>query len=178
MSIGMTSSATPSQVRTYESNQATEQATGSSPTPTGDGPFDSDRLGTTHQRLRVAHDGTCWRHCIPIDDEEAANVLHPLLKVFVSRISSNTLDFKTIIKIEATSRSNTRIFTSSHQARRPEGVWKSSVLDVKEVLIKIGNELVAEYCNHVGQRQSAYPSRFAARTKTNSARPIATSTFI
>lgn len=115
------------------------------------GRFHSDWLGMLYQRLRVA------RHllapngvvAISIDDAETANALHLCYEVFGE---SNFVG--TVIWKNATDNNPSQIaieHESIHVFARSlpdlEGVWKSSVSDVKEVLVRIGTELIAKHSN-------------------------------
>lgn len=113
------------------------------------GRFHSDWLGMLYQRLRVA------RHllapngviAISIDDAETANALHLCYEVFGESNFVGTLIWK-----NATDNNPSNIaieHESIHVFARSlpdlEGVWKSPISDVKEVLERIGSELIAKH---------------------------------
>jgi len=123
------------------------------------GRFHSDWLGMMYQRLRVARNllAPAGVVAISIDDAETANVLHLCYEVFGELNFVGTLIWK-----NATDNNPTNIAVeheSIHVFARSksdlEGVWKSSVSDVKEVLVKIGAEL-AEKHSDLTDLQSAY----------------------
>ncbi|MFT3906799.1 MAG: site-specific DNA-methyltransferase [Steroidobacteraceae bacterium] len=124
------------------------------------GRFHSDWLGMMYQRLRVARNlmAPVGVIAISIDDAETANVLHLCYEVFGESNFLGTLIWK-----NATDNNPSNIaieHESIHVFARSkadlEGVWKSSVSDVKEVLIKIGKELVAKHPNDSDLLQAAY----------------------
>jgi adenine-specific DNA-methyltransferase len=149
---------------TYEyltqSNQSDEQGNRLVANTEANGRFHSDWLGMMYQRLRVARNllTPAGVIAISIDDAETANVLHLCYEVFGESNFLGTLIWK-----NATDNNPSNIAVeheSIHVFARSkvdlEGVWKSSVSDVKEVLIKVGNELVAKHPNDVDQLQAAY----------------------
>ena len=148
---------------TYEyltqSNQADEQGYRLVANTEANGRFHSDWLGMMYQRLRVARNllAPAGVVAISIDDAETANVLHLCYEVFGELNFVGTLIWK-----NATDNNPTNIAVeheSIHVFARSksdlEGVWKSSVSDVKEVLVKIGAEL-AEKHSDLTDLQSAY----------------------
>lgn len=153
---------------TYEyltqSNQSDEQGNKLVANTEANGRFHSDWLGMMYQRLRVARnlladDGVV---AISIDDAETANVLHLCYEIFGEANFVGTLIWK-----NATDNNPTNIAVeheSIHVFARSksdlEGVWKSSVSDVKEVLLKIGNDLIEEYPNDPESLQVAYTNWF------------------
>jgi len=99
---------------------------------------------------------------ISIDDSETANVLHLCYEVFGESNFLGTLIWK-----NATDNNPSNIaieHESIHVFARSktdlEGVWKSSVSDIKEVLIRVGNELVAKHSDDTNQLQAAYTEWF------------------
>ena len=148
---------------TYEyltqSNQADEQGYRLVANTEANGRFHSDWLGMMYQRLRVARNLLAPEGvvAISIDDAETANVLHLCYEVFGESNFIGTLIWK-----NATDNNPTNIAVeheSIHVFARSksdlEGVWKSSVSDVKEVLVRIGSEL-AEKHSDLTDLQSAY----------------------
>lgn len=153
---------------TYEyltqSNQTDEQGYRLVANTEANGRFHSDWLGMMYQRLRVARNllAPAGVVAISIDDAETANVLHLCCEVFGESNFVGTLIWK-----NATDNNPTNIAVeheSIHVFARSksdlEGVWKSSVSDVKEVLLKIGNDLIAKYPNDLESLQSAYTNWF------------------
>lgn len=153
---------------TYEyltqSNQSDEQGNRLVANTEANGRFHSDWLGMMYQRLRVARNLMTSEGvvAISIDDAETANVLHLCYEVFGESNFLGTLIWK-----NATDNNPTNIaieHESIHVFARSkadlEGVWKSSVSDVKDILIKIGNELIARYPDDGEQLQAAYTEWF------------------
>lgn len=153
---------------TYEyltqSNQADEQGYRLVANTEANGRFHSDWLGMMYQRLRVARNllAPAGVVAISIDDAETANVLHLCYEVLGESNFVGTLIWK-----NATDNNPTNIAVeheSIHVFARSksdlEGVWKSSVSDVKEVLLKIGNDLIAKHPNDPEALQDAYTNWF------------------
>jgi len=153
---------------TYEyltqSNQADEQGYRLVANTEANGRFHSDWLGMMYQRLRVARNllAPAGVVAISIDDAETANVLHLCYEVFGESNFVGTLIWK-----NATDNNPTNIAVeheSIHVFARSksdlEGVWKSSVSDVKEVLLKIGNDLIEKHPNDPESLQTAYTNWF------------------
>jgi len=153
---------------TYEyltqSNQTDEQGYRLVANTEANGRFHSDWLGMMYQRLRVARNllAQAGVVAISIDDAETANVLHLCYEVFGESNFVGTLIWK-----NATDNNPTNIAVeheSIHVFARSksdlEGVWKSSVSDVKEVLLKIGNDLIAKHPNDPEALQGAYTNWF------------------
>lgn len=153
---------------TYEyltqSNQTDEQGYRLVANTEANGRFHSDWLGMMYQRLRVARNllAQAGVVAISIDDAETANVLHLCYEVFGESNFVGTLIWK-----NATDNNPTNIAVeheSIHVFARSksdlEGVWKSSVSDVKEVLLKIGNDLIAKHPNDPEALQDAYTNWF------------------
>lgn len=169
---------------TYEylvqSNQSDEQGNRLVANTESNGRFHSDWLGMMYQRLRVARNlmAPAGVIAISIDDAETANVLHLCYEVFGESNFIGTLIWK-----NATDNNPSNIaieHESIHVFARSktdlEGVWKSSVSDVKEVLIKIGNELVAKHPNDADQLQASYTQWF--RENKDQLGPLADYKFI
>ena len=148
---------------TYEyltqSNQADEQGYRLVANTEANGRFHSDWLGMMYQRLRVARNllAPAGVVAISIDDAETANVLHLCYEVFGESNFVGTLIWK-----NATDNNPTNIAVeheSIHVFARSksdlEGVWKSSVSDVKEVLVRIGAALTEKHSD-ITDLQSAY----------------------
>jgi len=153
---------------TYEyltqSNQADEQGYRLVANTEANGRFHSDWLGMMYQRLRVARNllAPAGVVVISIDDAETANVLHLCYEVFGESNFVGTLIWK-----NATDNNPTNIAVeheSIHVFARSksdlEGVWKSSVSDVKEVLLNIGNDLILNHPNDLEALQAAYTNWF------------------
>ena len=153
---------------TYEyltqSNQSDEQGNRLVANTEANGRFHSDWLGMMYQRLRVARNlmAPAGVIAISIDDAETANVLHLCYEVFGESNFLGTLIWKNATDNNpsniAVEHESIHVFARSKTDL--EGVWKSSVSDVKEVLIKIGNELVAKHPNDADQLQAAYTEWF------------------
>jgi adenine-specific DNA-methyltransferase len=153
---------------TYEyltqSNQSDEQGNRLVANTEANGRFHSDWLGMMYQRLRVARNllAPAGVIAISIDDAETANVLHLCYEVFGESNFLGTLIWKNATDNNpsniAVEHESIHVFARSKADL--EGVWKSSVSDVKEVLIKIGNELVAKHPNDANQLQAAYTEWF------------------
>ena len=152
---------------TYEyltqSNQADEQGYRLVANTESNGRFHSDWLGMMYQRLRVARNllAPAGVVAISIDDAETANVLHLCYEVFGESNFVGTLIWK-----NATDNNPTNIaieHESIHVFARSksdlEGVWKSSVSYVKEVLVKIGTKLAETYSD-LSELQTAYTEWF------------------
>lgn len=123
------------------------------------GRFHSDWLGMIYQRLRVAKNLLAQNGVImiSIDDAETANVLHICNEIFGEANFVGTLIWKNAtdnnpsnIAIEHES-----IHVFAKNITVLEGVWKSSVSDIKDVLVRVGADLVAQY-NDGDELQSAY----------------------
>lgn len=129
------------------------------------GRFHSDWLTMMYQRLRVcrhllAPNGVIM---ISIDDAESSNLIAICNEIFGEENFVGTLIWK-----NATDNNPTNIaieHESIHVFARDkgslEGVWKSEISDVKDVLIKIGAELTAKYTDE-SWLQSAYTDWFRA----------------
>lgn len=153
---------------TYEyltqSNQSDEQGNRLVANTEANGRFHSDWLGMMYQRLRIARNlmAPAGVIAISIDDAETANVLHLCYEVFGESNFIGTLIWKNATDNNpsniAVEHESIHVFARSKADL--EGVWKSSVSDVKEVLIKIGNELVAKHPNDANQLQAAYTEWF------------------
>lgn len=153
---------------TYEyltqSNQSDEQGNRLVANTEANGRFHSDWLGMMYQRLRVARNlmAPAGVIAISIDDAETANVLHLCYEVFGESNFLGTLIWKNATDNNpsniAVEHESIHVFARSKTDL--EGVWKSSVSDIKEVLIKIGNELVAKHPNGADQLQAAYTDWF------------------
>lgn len=138
---------------TYEylaqSNQTDEARNRLVTNTESNGRFHSDWLGMLFQRLRVARNLLAKNGivAISIDDAETANVLHLCYEVFGESNFVGTLIWK-----NATDNNPSNIaieHESIHVFARSisdlEGVWKSSVSDIKEVLVRIGAELITKH---------------------------------
>ncbi|WP_267123183.1 site-specific DNA-methyltransferase [Xanthomonas sacchari] len=169
---------------TYEyltqSNQSDEQGNRLVANTESNGRFHSDWLGMMYQRLRVARNlmTPAGVIAISIDDAETANVLHLCYEVFGESNFLGTLIWKNATDNNpsniAVEHESIHVFARSKTDL--EGVWKSSVSDVKEVLIKIGNELVAKHPDDADQLQAAYTQWF--RENKDQLGPLADYKFI
>lgn len=146
-----------------QSNQSDKQGNRLVANSEANGRFHSDWLSMMYQRLRVARNllTPAGVIAISIDDAETANVLHLCYEVFGESNFLGTLIWKNAtdnnpsnIAIEHES-----IHVFARSKNDLEGVWKSSVSDVKEVLIRIGDELIAKHSN-ADDLQAAYREWF------------------
>lgn len=153
---------------TYEylaqSSQTDEQGYRLVANTESNGRFHSDWLGMMYQRLRVARNllSPAGVIAISIDDAETANVLHLCYEIFGESNFVGTLIWKNATDNNPTNvaveHESIHIFARSKSDL--EGIWKSSVSDVKEVLLKIGNELVKKYPSDLDSLQAAYTNWF------------------
>ncbi|MER8970645.1 site-specific DNA-methyltransferase [Mesorhizobium sp. M0808] len=113
------------------------------------GRFHSDWLSMIYQRLRVAKNILAPNGVvmISIDDAETSNVLQVCNEIFGEGNFVGTLIWKnatdnnpTNIAIEHES---IHVFAKDRSSL--EGVWKSSVSDIKDVLKSVGDELIASH---------------------------------
>lgn len=127
------------------------------------GRFHSDWLNMMHQRLRVAknllsENGVVM---ISIDDAETANVLHLCNEVFGENNFVGTVIWKNATDNNPTNvaieHESIHIFSKNKQAL--DGVWKSPVSDIKDLLKKIGKNLIESH-NDLGKLQEAYSAWF------------------
>ena len=128
------------------------------------GRFHSDWLDMMYSRLRTARNllmpsGVI---AISIDDAETTNALHLCYEVFGESNFVGTLIWKnatdnnpTNIAIEHES---IHVFAKSKEAL--ETVWKSSVSDIKDVLIEIGKNLIGNNPDNLNELQTAYTKWF------------------
>ncbi|MDM5138790.1 site-specific DNA-methyltransferase [Aeromonas bestiarum] len=152
---------------TYEyltkSNQSDDQGNRLVANTESNGRFHSDWLSMMYQRLRVARNllAPAGVIAISIDDDETANVLHLCYEVFGESNFLGTLIWKNVTDNNpsniAIEHENIHVFARSKSDL--EGIWKSSVSDIKEVLAKIGEELVAKHSN-ANDLQAAYTEWF------------------
>ena len=148
---------------TYEylvkSNQSDEQGNCLVTNTESNGRFHSDWLSMMYQRLRVARNLMAPEGVIviSIDDAETANVLQLCYEVFGESNFLGTIIWKNVTDNNpsniAIEHESIHVFARSKSDL--EGVWKSSVSDIKEVLAKIGEELIAKYSD-VNELQTAY----------------------
>lgn len=148
-----------------KSNQVDEQDVRLVANTEANGRFHSDWLGMMYQRLRVARNllSPSGVVAISIDDAETANVLHLGFEVFGESNFVGTLIWK-----NATDNNPTNVaieHESIHLFARNkgelDGVWKSSVSDIKEVLVDIGARLTKEHSDPEAL-QSSYSEWFRA----------------
>ncbi|MCT5252109.1 site-specific DNA-methyltransferase [Pseudomonas aeruginosa] len=146
-----------------QSNQSDEQGNRLVSNSEANGRFHSDWLSMMYQRLRVARNllTPAGVIAISIDDAETANVLHLCYEVFGESNFLGTLIWKNATDNNpsniAVEHESIHVFARSKNDL--EGVWKSSVSDVKEVLIGIGEELIAKHSN-ADDLQAAYTEWF------------------
>lgn len=142
-----------------QSNQSDEEGNRLVANTESNGRFHSDWLCMMYQRLRVArnllaNDGVI---AISIDDAETANVLHLCYEVFGELNFLGTLIWKNVTDNNpsniATEHESIHVFARSKSEL--EGVWKSSVSDVKDIVEKIGSELIKKQLEQ-SELQSAY----------------------
>ncbi|MBW5416223.1 MULTISPECIES: site-specific DNA-methyltransferase [Pseudomonas] len=152
---------------TYEyltqSNQSDEQGNRLIANTEANGRFHSDWLSMMYQRLRVARNllSPAGVVAISIDDAETANVLHLCYEIFGESNFLGTLIWKNATDNNpsniAIEHESIHVFARSKSDL--EGIWKSSVSDIKEVLIKIGDDLISKYSN-IDDLQAAYTEWF------------------
>lgn len=169
---------------TYEyltqSNQKDEQGNRLVANTESNGRFHSDWLGMMYQRLRVARNlmAPAGVIAISIDDAESANVLHLCYEIFGEANFLGTLIWKNATDNNpsniAVEHESIHVFARSKTDL--EGIWKSSVSDVKEVLIKVGNELVAKHSDDAELLQTAYTTWY--RENKDQLGPLADYKFI
>lgn len=146
------------------SNQLDEQGNRLVANTEANGRFHSDWLGMMYQRLRVARNLMASNGviAISIDDAETANVLHLCYEVFGESNFLGTLIWKNATDNNpsnvAVEHESIHVFAKSKVDL--EGVWKSSVSDVKDILIKVGGDLIDKYSNNLDQLQTAYTEWF------------------
>lgn len=138
---------------TYEylrqTNQTDEEGNRLIANTESNGRFHSDWLGMMYQRLRVIRNllSPSGVVAISVDDAETANVLHLCCEVFGENNFIGTMIWKNATDNNpsniAIEHESIHVFARSKDEL--EGVWKSSVSDVKEVLVQIGKELAAKY---------------------------------
>lgn len=127
------------------------------------GRFHSDWLSMIYQRLRVAKNLLAPNGVIviSIDDAETANVLHVCNEVFGEGNFVGTLIWKNATDNNPTNvaveHESIHVFAKNKSTL--EGVWKSSVSDVKDVLKRVGDDLIAQHKN-MDDLQQAYSSWF------------------
>ena len=168
---------------TYEyltqSNQADELGNRLVANTESNGRFHSDWLGMIYQRLRVARNllAPAGVIAISIDDAETANVLHLCYEVFGESNFIGTLIWKNVTDNNpsniAIEHESIHVFARSKSDL--EGVWKSSVSDVKDIVVKIGSKLIEKHSD-----QSALQSAYTAWYRENKAQlgPLADYKFI
>lgn len=148
---------------TYEylekSNQSDEHGNRLTANSESNGRFHSDWLSMMYARLRISHtlldsNGVI---AISIDDAETANVLHLCYEIFGETNFLGTLIWKNVtdnnpsnIAIEHES-----IHVFARSKSNLEGVWKSSVSDIKDIVLKTGTELIEKH-KDPSELQAAY----------------------
>jgi adenine-specific DNA-methyltransferase len=152
---------------TYEyltqSNQHDEEGNRLVVNSESNGRFHSDWLGMMYQRLRVARNllSDTGIVAISIEDSETANVLHLCCEVFGEPNFVGTLIWKNATDNNPTNiaveHESIHVFAKSKVDL--EGVWKSSISDIKEALQKVGDDLISRYEN-LESLQSTYTSWF------------------
>jgi len=122
------------------------------------GRFHSDWLSMIYQRLRIAKNLLAPNGVImiSIDDAETANVLHVCNEVFGEGNFVGTLIWKNATDNNPTNvaveHESIHVFAKSKATL--EGVWKSSVSDIKDVLKRVGDDLVAQTKNNDDLQES------------------------
>ncbi|MCL4759502.1 MAG: site-specific DNA-methyltransferase [Rhodocyclaceae bacterium] len=152
---------------TYEyliqSNQADDQGYRLVANTDANGRFHSDWLSMMLQRLRIARNllAPSGVVAISIDDAETANVLHLCYEIFGESNFVGTLIWKnatdnnpTNIAVEHES-----IHVFARNKTELEGVWKSSVSEVKEILMQVGADMASRYST-LESLQAAYTEWF------------------
>jgi adenine-specific DNA-methyltransferase len=143
------------------------------------GRFHSDWLSMIYQRLRIvknllASNGVV---IISIDDAETANILNLCNEIFGAENFVGTLIWKNATDNNPTNvaieHESIHIFARSKTAL--EGVWKSSVSDVKDILKRVGDNLIGLHKNS-DELQEAYSSWF--RENKSQLGPLADYKFI
>lgn len=128
------------------------------------GRFHSDWLGMMYQRLRLVKNLLSDNGVvvISIDDAETANVLHLCYEIFGEQNFVGTIIWKnatdnnpTNIAIEHES---IHVFASNKI--NLEKFWKSSVSDVKEILLGVGDRLIKDNPNSIDDLRAEYSSWF------------------
>jgi adenine-specific DNA-methyltransferase len=128
------------------------------------GRFHSDWLSMIYQRLRVAKNLLASNGVvmISIDDAETANVLNVCNEIFGEGNFVGTL----ICKKNATDNNPTNVAVEHESIHifaknkmTLEGVWKSSVSEIKDALNRIGEELISKH-DDVADLQEAYSAWF------------------
>ncbi len=143
------------------------------------GRFHSDWLSMIYQRLRVAKNLLAPNGVImiSIDDAETANVLHICNEIFGESNFVGTLIWKNATDNNPTNvaieHESIHVFAKSKATL--EGVWKSSVSDIKDVLLRVGGDLVAQHRN-IDDLQVAYSSWY--RENKSQLGPLADYKFI
>ncbi|WP_439252954.1 site-specific DNA-methyltransferase [Pseudomonas monteilii] len=163
-----------------QSNQSDELGNRLVANTEANGRFHSDWLSMMYQRLRVARNmlAPAGVIAISIDDAETANVLHLCYEIFGESNFLGTLIWKNATDNNpsnvAVEHESIHVFARSKTDL--EGVWKSSVSDVKEVLIKIGEELIPKHSEDAKQLQTAYTAWY--RENKDQLGPLADYKFI
>lgn len=125
------------------------------------GRFHSDWLSMIYQRFRVAKNLLAPNGVImiSIDDAETANVLHVCNEIFGEGNFVGTLIWKNATDNNPTNvaveHESIHVFCKNKSSL--EGVWKSSVSDVKDILKRVGDDLIAQHKN-MDDLQQAYSS--------------------
>lgn len=127
------------------------------------GRFHSDWLSMIYQRLRVAKNLLAPNGVImiSIDDAETANVLHVCNEIFGEGNFVGTLIWKNATDNNPTNVAveHESIHVFAKNRADLEGVWKSSVSDIKDVLKRVGDALIAEH-KDLDNLQAAYSAWF------------------
>ncbi|KYO57502.1 site-specific DNA-methyltransferase [Tistrella mobilis] len=152
---------------TYEylekTNQIDEHENRLTANTEANGRFHSDWLTMIYQRLRVAKNLLAPNGVImiSIDDAETANVLHVCNEIFGESNFVGTLIWKNATDNNPTNiaveHESIHVFAKSKAEL--EGVWKSSVSEIKDALKRIGDELIAQHEN-TDDLQEAYSAWF------------------
>jgi len=143
------------------------------------GRFHSDWLSMIYQRLRVAKNLLAPNGVImiSIDDAETANVLHVCNEVFGEGNFIGTLIWKNATDNNPTNvaveHESIHVFAKNKSTL--EGIWKSSVSDIKDILKHVGDDLIDKHKN-MNDLQEAYSSWF--RDNKSQLGPLADYKFI
>ena len=146
-----------------QSNQLDEKGNRLIANTEANGRFHSDWLSMMYQRLRVARNLLSDNGviAISIDDAETANILHLCYEVFGEPNFVGTLIWKNATDNNPTNiaveHESIHVFAKSKESL--EGVWKSPVSDTKDILIKIGDELISKHADQ-NELQAAYSEWF------------------
>jgi len=127
------------------------------------GRFHSDWLSMMYQRLRVARNllSEAGVVAISIDDAETSNTLQLCYEVFGEPNFVGTLIWKNATDNNPTNiaveHESIHVFAKNKESL--EKIWKSPTSDIKDILVGVGNELVAVH-KDANKLQAAYSEWF------------------